>query len=134
MQTIIIIILIVSNLAILFFYVKYRAKNLDELFKKSLHLNSISEIIKDPDLKNVIDAYNILNKNLLTTIVNLMSKLEKIELEKIELNEKIKLLCTEVEGLKEQFRTLKDENLLLKKENQKLRQQVTKKVKLKLDF
>jgi len=121
MQTIIIIILIISNLAILFFYVKYRAKNLDELFKKSLHLNSISEIIKDPDLKNVIDAYNILNKNLLTTIVNLMSKLEKIELEKIELNEKIKLLCTEVEGLKEQFRTLKDENLLLKKENQKLK-------------
>jgi predicted nuclease with TOPRIM domain len=112
MQTIIIIILIISNLAILFFYVKYRAKNLDELFKKSLHLNSISEIIKDPDLKNVIDAYNILNKNLLTTIVNLMTKLEKIELEKIELNEKIKLLCTEVEGLKEQFRTLKDENLL----------------------
>ena len=121
MQTIIIIILIISNLAILFFYVKYRAKNLDELFKKSLHLNSISEIIKDPDLKNVIDAYNILNKNLLTTIVNLMTKLEKIELEKIELNEKIKLLCTEVEGLKEQFRTLKDENLLLKKENQKLK-------------
>ena len=121
MQTIIIIILIISNLAILFFFVKYRAKNLDELFKKSLHLNSISEIIKDPDLKNVIDAYNFLNKNLLTTIVNLISKLEKIELEKIELNEKIKLLCTEVEGLKEQFRTLKDENLQLKKENQKLK-------------